>query len=120
MFANDDLDIDTEVLLVAKNLDHPALRMVGWRRPARNLDVHHQPFEILPLPAMSLLAINTVAIVHCLGYGFGSGCPILSLLLGKGGIQHLLWTIPRRPLHPPRNNNLLRHLLVDRGHIVTG
>ena len=63
VLANDDLDIDAEIVFVAKNLDDAPLGIVRGRRPARDLDIDYHSFEIVPFPAMRFLAIHAIAIV---------------------------------------------------------
>ena len=48
VLADDDLDIDAEVVFVAENLDHAAARILrrGW--PVGDLDIHHQAFQVVP------------------------------------------------------------------------
>ncbi len=67
MLTNDDLDIDTEVVFVAEYLDHAPLGIVRRRRPACDLDIDHQPFEVVPLAAMGLFAVDAVTIVPVSG-----------------------------------------------------
>ena len=45
MLADDDFDVDTEVIFPAQNLDHPAARGTGGRRPVGDLHVDHHALQ---------------------------------------------------------------------------
>ena len=107
VLANDDLDVDAEIVLVAEDLDHAAARVLGRRRPVGDLDVHHQAFEVVPFTAMCFLAENAVALVLALArIASPAMFPRLGAFLAAG------------PLHAARDDDLLRDLLVDGSHVV--
>ena len=56
VLANDDLDIHAEIVRVAEDLHHPPGWALGRRRPARDLHIHHQAFQIVPFAAMHFFA----------------------------------------------------------------
>ena len=47
--ANSDFNIDSEVILPAKNFNDPALRILCRRRPVGDFDVDDYPFKIVPI-----------------------------------------------------------------------
>ena len=60
-FADDDFDIDSEVVLVTQNLNHSAPRILCSRRPVGDCDIHHYTFEVVPFGAAGrLVAEDTV------------------------------------------------------------
>ena len=91
-FADDDLDIDAEIVFVAKNFHHPSARVFGGRGPVRDLDFDHHAFQIAPLPLPRLFAQHPIPL--------RVGAPSF------------------RPFHPSRNHDLLRDLLVDGRNVV--
>ena len=60
--ADDDLDIDAEIVFVAENLDHPAAGILRRRRPVGDLHFHDHAFQVAPLVAASLLAENAISV----------------------------------------------------------
>ncbi len=62
VLADDDLDIDAEIVFVAEYLDHAAARILRGRRPIGDLHIDHQAFQVVPLAAAGLGAENAVAI----------------------------------------------------------
>ena len=58
--ADDDLDIDAEVVFVAENLDDTAARIFCRRGPARNLDLDDDVLEVSPFAAESLSAEDAI------------------------------------------------------------
>ena len=60
-FADDDLDIDAEIVFVAQDLDHSSPRILGGRGPVGDFDIHHYVFQIVPFGAASgFVAQNAV------------------------------------------------------------
>ena len=102
VLANNDLNIHAKIVRIAEYLHYSPGRSLCRRRPTRDLDIHHEPLEIVIFAAMHFLTQDAVRSgVH--------ECTILALLLGKG---------ETRPLHPLRNHNFLRHLIVNRRHVI--
>ena len=48
VLADDDLDIDAEIVFVAEDLDDAAARILGGRGPVGDLAIDDQAFQILP------------------------------------------------------------------------
>ena len=60
-FANDNLDVDAEIIFVAQDLNHSSSRILGGRRPVGDFDIHDYAFEIVPFGAPSgFVAQNAV------------------------------------------------------------
>ncbi len=51
MLADDDLDIDAEIVFVAEDLHHSALGILRRRRPIGDFYIDGDAFEIIPLGA---------------------------------------------------------------------
>ncbi len=106
--ANDDFDIDAEIVFVAENLNHSSARILGGRRPVSDFDIDDYAFEVVPFGAAGgLLAQN--AIDGFLRPGPRDG-PRDSLRDGA--------TVFLRVLLAWRDHDLLRDLLVNRCHVV--
>ncbi len=48
VLADDDLDVDAEIIFIAENLDHSAARILRRRRPLRDLDLDNHAFQVIP------------------------------------------------------------------------
>src|ERR1017187_7596265 len=125
MLANDDLDVHSEVVFVTEDLYDATLGIIRWRWPRRNLHIDHHSFEVFPLPAMRFLAIHAIAImlVSRLSRVPQVRAPLWGANLGPvlfrfAGTVSVLVFFPWRPLHSPRNDDLLGDLLIDRSHEV--
>ena len=62
MFADDDFDIDTEVVLIAENLEDAAARIAARTRPLGDFDIDYQALEVVPLTAMRFLPQHPIGI----------------------------------------------------------
>jgi len=51
MFANDDLDVDAEVIFISDNFSDSSARLLCRRRPVGDLNIHHNSVEIAPIAA---------------------------------------------------------------------
>ncbi len=51
VFADDDLNVDAKIILVADNLNYPSARILRSRWPVRDLDIHNYVFQIAPVAA---------------------------------------------------------------------
>ena len=61
-FADDDFDVDAEIVFVAEDLDHASARILRGRRPVGDLDVDDDAFEIVPFGAAGgFFAQNAIA-----------------------------------------------------------
>ncbi len=128
--ADDDLDIDAEIVLVAKNLKHASAWALCRRRPLRDLHFNDDAFQIVPLAPTGFAAEDTI----------GSLCSQVSVQTRDANLGHILMArrwMPRsslgaplfprclsgrvglwRPLQPTRNDDFLRDLLVHGRDIV--
>ena len=60
-FADDDFDVDAEVVFAAEDFDDASARILRWRWPVGDFNVYHHAFEILPFGAASgFVAENTI------------------------------------------------------------
>ena len=59
--ADDDLDIDAEVVFVAEDFDHAPARIFGRRRPVGDLDLDDHVLQVAPLAAAGLVAEHAIA-----------------------------------------------------------
>src|SRR5208283_5620901 len=108
VLADDDLDIHAEIVLVAKDLDHAAARVLGWRGPVGDLHIHDEAFEVIPLAAAGFLAEDAIAGLLAL-----ARCFIFSMWLRLGR-----WLVTTRPFHPTRDDDILSDLFVHRRDVV--
>ncbi len=106
MLADHDLDVHTEIVFVAENLDHSPAWILRRRRPVGDFDIDHDIFQVVPggasrrlLPQHSMRALLALQFFDCLRR--------LCFLPSALGI-----------LHPLGYHDLLRDLLVDRSYEV--
>src|SRR5437868_14245672 len=48
VLADHDFDVHAEVIFASEDLDHLAARILRGRGPIGNLDIHHDPIEVVP------------------------------------------------------------------------
>src|SRR6185369_1148373 len=53
VFANDDLDVDAEIIFVAQYLDNTAPWVLGSARPVGDFDIDHNTFQVFPIGVVS-------------------------------------------------------------------
>ncbi len=114
VLADDDLDIDAEVVFIAENFDHSPARILGSGGPVGDLDVDYQAFEVSPLAAAGFVAQDAIALGGALGACLGF-CVLAAAFCWSfrfsGGFScgHL---------HSARDDDVLSDLLVHGGDEV--
>src|SRR6185312_2417195 len=131
MFADDDFDIDAEVIFVSKYFHYAAARMLSCRRPVGDFYIDHDVFEIAPVAAASgFVAQNTMARFLAGSCGdsrlrvsferssISTAAGVGPLARGQPGRLPPggLWRF--RIFHPMWNYDLLRNFVVQRDHVI--
>src|SRR5262249_25075077 len=95
VLANDDFDVNAEIIFIAENLNHASARILGGSGPIGNLHIHYDSIQIPQLAPPRLFAEDAMLFAAAF---FGSAT--------------------RRDFHAARNNDVLMDLLVHGHHIV--
>src|SRR5579863_4861010 len=102
-FANDNLDVNTEIVFVAQDLNHSSARILRGRGPVGDFNIHDDAFEIVPFRAPSgLVAQNAVNGLPRTGFPWDTRRDASAI----------------RNLHAWWDYDFLGNLLVDRRDIV--
>ena len=106
VLADHDFNIHAEIVFVAQNLNYTSARVLGGGRPVRDLDVHHNVFQIVrPGPPCFFTEHTMHALLSLFSLVFLSRrCAVIAALFRK--------------LESRRDNDLLRDFLINRRHIV--
>src|SRR5579872_2448366 len=113
--ADDDFDINTEVVLVTQNLNHSASRILRCRGPVSDCDIHNNALEIVPFGAAGrFIAENAI---HRLVFLLRrTGCPRDNQRAAGATKVGAIFLF--RILHPWRDYDLLRNLLIKWRDVV--
>ena len=70
VLADDDLNVNAEIVFIAEDLDNAAPGILGGRRPADDLAIDNEAFQILPWTAAGFSADDAIDLQAAGGFGW--------------------------------------------------